>query len=190
MVQFVSDWAEQLVIAVIIGTILEMLLPEDKNKKYIKMVIGIYVLFCIISPFTKGMNTYSIDNLDLSKYEVKKEDIDQTSMDNRLEELYIEELKKDIIKKVEEEEYKVVNIKVDAVLNQNKKDAGIKKIVLEISENKISNIEEVKIDIGNKNEKMLEENDKKNEKDEVKKLRTKLSTYYEMDEKKIIIYLK
>ena len=39
-----------IVIAVIISTIIEMILPSNKNKKYIQMVIGVYVLFNIISP--------------------------------------------------------------------------------------------------------------------------------------------
>ena len=50
MMSFFSSWAEQIIIAVVIGSIIEMVLPDNNNKKYVKMVIGIYVLFSIISP--------------------------------------------------------------------------------------------------------------------------------------------
>ena len=39
MIDFLSNWAEQLVVAVIIATIIEMILPNNNNKKYIKIVI-------------------------------------------------------------------------------------------------------------------------------------------------------
>ena len=48
MIQFLSSWAEQIVLAVIIATIIELILPQNRNKKYIQMVIGIYILFNIL----------------------------------------------------------------------------------------------------------------------------------------------
>ena len=51
MIDFINDWAGELVVALIIVTIIEMLLPENKTKKYVKTVIGVYIIFCIISPF-------------------------------------------------------------------------------------------------------------------------------------------
>ena len=54
MISFLSSWAEQVILAVIIATILELILPNSKNKKYVQMVIGVYVLFNIISPIIKN----------------------------------------------------------------------------------------------------------------------------------------
>ena len=50
MQQFINNWASGLIVAVIIATIIELILPENKNKKYVKMVSGIFILFTIISP--------------------------------------------------------------------------------------------------------------------------------------------
>ena len=50
MINGISSWAEQVIIAVIIGTIIEMILPKGNTEKYIKTVIGIYILYTIISP--------------------------------------------------------------------------------------------------------------------------------------------
>ena len=58
MINFMSSWAEQIVLAVIVATIIEMILPKSKNKKYIQMVIGVYVLFNIISPIIKNKDDF------------------------------------------------------------------------------------------------------------------------------------
>ena len=61
MINFMSSWAEQIVLAVIIATIIELILPKNKNTKYIKMVIGVYVLFNIISPIIKNKEKFSVE---------------------------------------------------------------------------------------------------------------------------------
>ena len=48
--EWVSGWIQGIIIAVIISTIIEMILPEGNSKKYIKVVIGVYILFSIVSP--------------------------------------------------------------------------------------------------------------------------------------------
>ena len=82
MVSFISSWAQQIIFAVIIGTILQMLLPEGKNKKYIKIVIGVYVLFAVISPVIGkdidiDLNEFniSLDNTTTSLDETNEQNI-------------------------------------------------------------------------------------------------------------------
>ena len=43
MIDFIKQWENQIIVAIIIATIFEMILPNSNNKKYIKMIIGIYV---------------------------------------------------------------------------------------------------------------------------------------------------
>ncbi len=50
MINSISSWAEQVILAVIIATVIEMILPKGNSKKYIKTVIGIYILYIIVSP--------------------------------------------------------------------------------------------------------------------------------------------
>ena len=71
MINFISSWAEQIVLAVIVATIIELILPKNKNKKYIQMVIGIYVLFNIISPIIKNKENFSVEKYNIEKYETK-----------------------------------------------------------------------------------------------------------------------
>ena len=43
--EWISDWVQGIIVAVIIVTIIEMILPNGNSKKYIKVVIGIYIIF-------------------------------------------------------------------------------------------------------------------------------------------------
>ena len=64
MVSSISSWAQGIIIAIIVGSIIQMLLPENKNKKYIKLVIGVYILFYIINPVVGkqlNFNEFSLD---------------------------------------------------------------------------------------------------------------------------------
>ena len=47
MLDVITDWAKNICLALILISILEMLLPNNKTKKYVKMVMGIYLLFSI-----------------------------------------------------------------------------------------------------------------------------------------------
>lgn len=133
MINFMSSWAEQIVLAVIVATIIEMILPKNKNKKYIQMVIGVYVLFNIISPIIKNKDDFSIEKYNIENYETKSQyEIDQSSMDERLEKIYLEELENTVIFKFEENNIEVTKCEVDAVLDTTKKNAGIHSITVKV----------------------------------------------------------
>lgn len=64
MIDFLSKWIEGIAIAVIIASIFEMILPDGNIKKYVKIVLGIYIIFSIISPFVDRKELF---NLNISK---------------------------------------------------------------------------------------------------------------------------
>ena len=41
MINAMSTWAKSIILAVIVSTIIQMILPEGKNKKYIKTITSI-----------------------------------------------------------------------------------------------------------------------------------------------------
>ena len=115
MVSFISSWAQQIIFAVIIGTILQMLLPEGKNKKYIKIVIGVYVLFAVISPVIGKNIDLNLDEFNLSANSAESS-LDETSQ-NQINDLYTTNLKQDIILKLKNKGYGCEN--VDLKTNEN-----------------------------------------------------------------------
>ena len=196
MIENLSSWAKGITLAVIVVSILEMLLPNNKTKKYIKMVMGVFILFNIISPFINAKDLKSLNEIDASKYvnENNKNYVEQKSMDERLEELYIEEIEKDIIKKVEKKGYKVSMCKVDAKITKNEEETGITKIKLkvektgEVKQEENSSIENQIVTqvqkIKKVNTKKIEEDKETSlEKSDIQNLKQFLIEEYEVNEK-------
>ena len=48
--EWFQDWINQIVLAVILCVLIELILPENASKKYVKTVIEIYLVFAIFSP--------------------------------------------------------------------------------------------------------------------------------------------
>ena len=143
MINFLSSWAEQVILAVIIATILELILPNSKNKKYVQMVIGVYVLFNIISPIIKNKEKLVFSEIDLDKYITK---VEQSSMDARLEKMYLDELENNIKSKFKNAGIEIIKCTIDAELDATKKNAGIHSIDVKVKnvddEQKISKIKQ------------------------------------------------
>lgn len=128
---------KNLALVLIIVSILEMILPNNKIKKYVKMVMGLYILFSIISPFIENSDKFSFENfnleLNIDEFEETSsasERVNQSSMDDRLNQIYKEQLEKDIIQKITNEGYDVESCKVMAHVSEN--DSGIESIILKV----------------------------------------------------------
>lgn len=146
MITFLSSWAEQVVLAVIIATILELILPNSKNKKYVQMVISVYVLFNIISPIIKNKEKLVFSEIDLDKYITTSTKVEQSSMDARLEKIYLDELENNIKSKFKNAGIEIIKCTIDAELDITKKNAGIHSIDVKVKnvddEKKISKIKQ------------------------------------------------
>ena len=146
MIEVISSWAKSLGVTIVLVSILEMILPNNKTKKYIRMVLGLFVIFNIISPFIQNKDNLSLASINIEDYiegnntntgtNTQSETLNQTSMDQRIKVLYQDELEKDIIKKIEELGYEVGKCIVEAEVptEESSKDneTGITKIELKI----------------------------------------------------------
>lgn len=140
MIEFIRSWAQQIMVAVIVATIIELILPNGKNKKYIKSVIGVYILFTILSPIiTKIVGGEVKLDTDYEKY-FTNSDTYQTMSDSlsninhqNIEEVYMENLKKDIIGKVKEKGYLATNVEVEVNVKDTASYGNINKITMQVS---------------------------------------------------------
>ncbi len=188
MIKFLDTWIGQIAISVIIVSIFEMILPNGNLKKYIKVVLGIYIIYCIITPFVNNEKLFDLDKIDIEKYtasNITQSNINQESMDKRLETLYIQELEKNINTKIKEFGYEIYKCQIDANLNSNKENPGIHKINMIIKENK-RNIEIDKIEINN-NESFKEESETAKNTDDIKQI---IAEYLEINKDIISIRIK
>lgn len=137
MVTFLSSWVKNLSLALIVVSILEMILPNNKTKKYIKTIMGLYILFSIISPFIKNSNNLNLSEFNINSYAEgiveasSNEVVNQDSMDKRIKKIYVQELEKDITSKIKEKGYTVSNCKVDV---DGIEDGNIKNITVKLKD--------------------------------------------------------
>ncbi len=189
MVEIINSWAQKIIIVIIICTILEMILPEGKNKKYIKTVIGIYVVFTIISPIISKINNNS---LGLNKYlkienNITVETSSNIDTNKYIEDVYKEKLKSDIKTKIEAMEYSVNNIELEIETENEETYGAILKLSLSISEQKQekaqNTIQVEKIIIGEKQKEESTVSEKQKE-----KIKQYLAEIYYVDEDNIVVY--
>ena len=167
MINFINSWAQGIILAVIIATIIEIILPEGKNKKYVKTIIGIYIIFVMIYPLISKITNKNINIEELlestrsntKEYEVNNELSINTNA--YIEETYKQKLEDDITIKVSEKNYEInyldLNIETD-----NENYGQINSINMQISKgednkntesstNNVNQIEKIEIKISNNN---------------------------------------
>lgn len=199
MIDFLSNWAQGIIVAVIIATIIEMILPNGSSKKYVKVVVGIYILFTIISPIiTKfSSNNFNInDILDTKAYEEQMaksdEDISKKIEENNnrtIKDIYQSNLESDIKAKLKDKGYEVLNTYIQIRDDENYTIEFIS-LSLDKKETEESNqvrnieIEEVNIQIGETN---AQESDTSLGSSEKQEIAEYISSTYDIDIKNIEI---
>lgn len=212
MIDALSSWAEQIIVAVIIASLIEMLLPNGNNKKYIKTVIGVYILFTIISPILGKITNFDLKEFDYEAY-FKNTDTYQamsesltSKNDESVEQIYITNLKQDMTQKLKEKGYQAEKITIKLDLDEGDNYGRLNNIYLSVSTiedtkdaqeaqegNTILNQVEIskveKVSIGNKTTNTLTQESKKStlsnsQKKEIKKY---LASVYEVKEKNITV---
>ena len=178
MINFFSSWAKGIGVTVVIISIIEMLLPNNNSKKYIRMVLGIYLIFNIISPLIKNKDVLNANNINLNETSITtaSEEVDQTSMNKRIKKLYEQELEKDITKQLNERSYEVK----DCIVTTH----------VSTSENEETKINKIKVRIektNNKNKTEEEETENKivTEIQKIKKIDTNMEKNIEEKEKQV-----
>ena len=193
MIDFIRNWANQIIVAVIIATIFEMILPNGNNKKYIKMIIGIYVLFTLIQPIASKITGKEIViSTNYEKY-IDEENLKTYSNDfennnsKLIKQTYIDNIKEDIGAKIEQKGYELMDCNIEITTDEENYGAiesielKIKKQEEKVSESKIE-IEKVEINVEEDVVKKSSISDK-----EKTELIEYLSEEYSIDKTKIII---
>lgn len=203
MVSWFSKWAQGIIVAVVIATLIELILPNGSSKKYVKVIIGIYILFTIISPVIvklKGGNLNMDEVLDTQKYEEKISKSDnkiyaelESNNSRTIKDIYISSLTEDIKSKLKAKGYQVIstNIKIEDNKNYTIESISLNLSKEENEENEGNssggiNIETVEIKGNNTNNNINESNNTltESQKNEIK---VYLSETYDIDIRSIYI---
>lgn len=193
MIEWLKIWVNQIIIAVIIAVVFELILPNGKNKKYIKMIINLYVLFAILNPIISKITNQKFSNLnefDYSQYFSNTTQASSTVDTNYIiESTYEKSLKEDIQKKLQSEGYKASSISIN--INKDKNDekyGSITKITIAIQDNKEkenSNITIEDVTISSNSTSSSKEKIRKTDSNKIKKF---IAEEYQINQEDIEVY--
>lgn len=204
MVKFINSWAQGIILAVILATIIEIILPEGNNKKYVKTIIGIYMLFVIIYPIISKisgnkLNVESIVNsasATMDEYQINNNITLET--DAYVEKIYQDKMEKDIKERLKEKGYNVNSLNLYLELENENRYGEINSMVMKISklensnnetntiENKVNTVQEININISKNDNTTIEEEVVITE-EEINSLKAYLNTIYSIEKEKIHI---
>ena len=189
MLEWFRSWATGIVIAVIIATIIEMILPNSTSKKYIKIIIGIFIVYTIISPVIgsfKGedLNNYiKVENYIQSNSNALKTNEVSDNAQSSIKKIYSQNLQNDLKTKLREKGYISNNINI-SISNDDK--YNIERIDIKVDEKVtksnqdekqvktiVDNIKAIKIKVkkdDSQNNAIITENDKNEIKEYIKQI--------------------
>ena len=197
MINFINSWAQGIILAVIIATIIETILPEGKNKKYVKTVIGIYILFTIIYPlinkFTKlNINTL-IENTTKQMSTYQENNSLKIDTDKYIESTYKKKIEEDIKNKANEKNLNITFLNVYIETEDENRYGMLNNLVMKVEKGKtkeknsntVNQIKEVNISKNVQNNETIE-NKTVTEK-EINEFKEYINTTYYLEKEKIHI---
>lgn len=180
MLDFLVSWAEQLIIALIIIIMVEMIIPNSNYRKYIKVILGIFVMYVIFSPLISG----KLENFNFSEtfsYQ-ENETINitnqsQINYDKQIEETYKEKFKENLQEYLKEKGYEIDKLEISIKYeNENITTNQLEITIKEFTQSNNITINKVTI---------TDESEIKEE--ELEKLKEEISTNYDIESSKISI---
>ena len=123
MLEEIRTWCEGLIVSIVICIIIESLIPESNNKKYIKIVSGIYIMFISFSPILSLLN-YDFKNVKISDFIETEETA--VILGNDMKDVYLIGIELDIKQAIQELGYEINDIRIKTDNNYE----NIEKIII------------------------------------------------------------
>lgn len=210
MISFINSWAQGIILAVIIATIIENILPEGNNKKYVKTIIGIYIMFVVMYPLISRISNknISIKNIignttsKMKEFETNNNITIETN--DYIEKTYKQKLEEDLNNRLGEKGYAINSLDIDVEIENEETYGQINSIFMQISKtqklegnkvnkknasnNSVNQIEKVEVNISNSNtNKRYDMNQENISKEDIDNLKYYLNTTYMIEKEKIHI---
>ena len=199
MIKFINSWAQGIILAVIIATIIEIILPEGKNKKYVKTVIGIYILFTIIYPlinkFTKTNIKTLLENTTKQMSTYQESNLLKIDTDKYIESTYKKKIEEDIKKRANEKNLNITSLNVYIETEDENRYGMLNSLIMKMEKckvnekrnNTVNQIKEVKISKNAQNNETIENKDKTVTEKEIDEFKEYINTTYYLEKEKIHI---
>lgn len=196
MIKFINSWAQGIILAVIIATIIEIILPEGKNKKYVKTVIGVYILFTIIYPlinkFTKTNINTLIENTTKQMSTYQENNSLKIDTDKYIESTYKKKIEEDIRKRANEKNLNITSLNVYIETEDENRYGMLNSLVMKVEKNEtskknndVNQIKEINISKNVQNNEIIENKDKTVTEKEVNEFKEYINATYYLEKEKI-----
>ncbi len=198
MIKFINSWAQGIILAVIIATIIEIILPEGKNKKYVKTVIGVYILFTIIYPLTNKFTKTNINTLienttkQMSTYQ--ENNSLKIDTDKYIESTYKKKIEEDIRKRANEKNLNITLLNVYIETEDENRYGMLNSLVMKVEKNEtskknndVNQIKEINISKNVQNNEIIENKDKTATEKEINEFKEYINATYYLEKEKIHI---
>lgn len=198
MIKFINSWAQGIILAVIIATIIEIILPEGKNKKYVKTVIGVYILFTIIYPlinkFTKTNINTLIENTTKQMSTYQENNSLKIDTDKYIESTYKKNIEEDIRKRANEKNLNITSLNVYIETEDENRYGMLNSLVMKVEKNEtskknndVNQIKEINISKNVQNNEIIENKDKTVTEKEINEFKEYINATYYLEKEKIHI---
>ena len=181
MILAIKRWCEGIVVAVILCIIIESLIPNGDNKKYIKVVIGIYIMYVTLNPILNLLD-YDFDITSIFSAETQKYQEVSSNLDSDIKDVYILGIEEDIKESIKQLGYNAEEVNVLVDINyENIEKIELKNIkkIKELYESKKINI--TPIEINNEENEIIEN------KENYEVLINYISENYSVEKEKILL---
>jgi stage III sporulation protein AF len=198
LIKFINSWAQGIILAVIIATIIEIILPEGKNKKYVKTVIGVYILFTIIYPlinkFTKTNINTLIENTTKQMSTYQENNSLKIDTDKYIESTYKKKIEEDIRKRANEKNLNITLLNVYIETEDENRYGMLNSLVMKVEKNEtsrknndVNQIKEINISKNVQNNEIIENKDKTATEKEINEFKEYINATYYLEKEKIHI---
>lgn len=198
MIKFINSWTQGIILAVIIATIIEIILPEGKNKKYVKTVIGVYILFTIIYPlinrFTKTNINTLIENTTKQMSTYQENNSLKIDTDKYIESTYKKKIEEDIRKRANEKNLNITSLNVYIETEDENRYGMLNSLVMKVEKNEtskknnnVNQIKEINISKNVQSNEIIENKDKTVTEKEINEFKEYINATYYLEKEKIHI---
>lgn len=161
MINKISDYIEPIIVLIIAITVIELILPNNKNKKYVMFTCSLIIVISIINPLLKIFNSdinvsETIKNIKLEMNDMEYSSFANYDLNYNIYNSYIKKLENDMTVRLEDMGYQVLESKLNVdektyepesiELKVKYDDGYIQPVIISVFEN-ISNEEIYEVDV-------------------------------------------
>ncbi len=193
MIELIKEWIISICTMIVLMTAIEIILPNNKLKKYCKFVMGLILMLVIINPIISvlkpssaisiNFDEFSYDFQERDSYEYEK--YRDKNIDSTLK-IFKKNIEKECLKSLNNE-FPNTEFSVDIDVSYNDLDGMFKIDEISVGVNGNSNVKRIKPVVITKNKSLKNENENNIDED-ILKIRKKIGKLLDLEEKMVKVY--